>query len=161
MDNHPYSSLAQSVERMTVNHDVVGSSPTGGAKQRPRFGEVFCLSRPASGQGGIAPPVGLNQTTSRFENVTPVALLTERKRFQDAIGTPGAPFQLSLFARASGANHRCRWGLVFRCAGWDEIAPRWAQPNDNTIRKRNARRPFFLVIFVEKLKIFLKLAKDS
>ena len=77
---------------MTVNHDVVGSSPTGGAKQRPRFGEVFCLSRPASGQGGIAPPVGLNQTTSRFENVTPVALLTERKRFQDAIGTPGAPF---------------------------------------------------------------------
>ncbi len=30
-----YSSLAQSVERMTVNHDVVGSSPTGGAKQNP------------------------------------------------------------------------------------------------------------------------------
>ena len=28
-----YSSLAQSVERMTVNHDVVGSSPTGGAKK--------------------------------------------------------------------------------------------------------------------------------
>ena len=26
-----HSSLAQSVERMTVNHDVVGSSPTGGA----------------------------------------------------------------------------------------------------------------------------------
>ena len=26
-----YSSIAQSVERMTVNHDVVGSSPTGGA----------------------------------------------------------------------------------------------------------------------------------
>ena len=25
-----YSSIAQSVERMTVNHDVVGSSPTGG-----------------------------------------------------------------------------------------------------------------------------------
>ena len=29
-----YSSLAQSVERMTVNHDVVGSSPTRGAKNR-------------------------------------------------------------------------------------------------------------------------------
>ena len=29
-----YSSLAQSVERMTVNHDVVGSSPTGGAKTK-------------------------------------------------------------------------------------------------------------------------------
>ena len=27
-----YSSLAQSVERVTVNHDAVGSSPTGGAK---------------------------------------------------------------------------------------------------------------------------------
>ena len=26
-----YSSLAQSVERVTVNHDVVGSSPTRGA----------------------------------------------------------------------------------------------------------------------------------
>ena len=30
-----YSSLAQSVEHMTVNHGVVGSSPTGGAKQNP------------------------------------------------------------------------------------------------------------------------------
>ena len=29
-----YSSIAQSVERMTVNHDVVGSSPTWGAKAR-------------------------------------------------------------------------------------------------------------------------------
>ena len=28
---HSYSSLAQSVERMTVNHDVAGSSPAGGA----------------------------------------------------------------------------------------------------------------------------------
>ena len=26
------SSIAQSVERMTVNHDVTGSSPVGGAK---------------------------------------------------------------------------------------------------------------------------------
>ena len=25
-----FSAIAQSVERMTVNHDVVGSSPTGG-----------------------------------------------------------------------------------------------------------------------------------
>lgn len=29
-----YSSLAQSVERVTVNHDVVGSSPTGGARKK-------------------------------------------------------------------------------------------------------------------------------
>ena len=28
-----YSSIAQSVERMTVNHDVAGSSPAWGAKQ--------------------------------------------------------------------------------------------------------------------------------
>ena len=30
---HKYSSIAQSVERMTVNHDVTGSSPVGGAKK--------------------------------------------------------------------------------------------------------------------------------
>ena len=29
---HLHSSIAQSVERMTVNHDVTGSSPVGGAK---------------------------------------------------------------------------------------------------------------------------------
>lgn len=29
-----YSSIAQSVERMTVNHDVTGSSPVGGANTR-------------------------------------------------------------------------------------------------------------------------------
>ena len=28
---HLHSSIAQSVERMTVNHDVTGSSPVGGA----------------------------------------------------------------------------------------------------------------------------------
>ena len=31
---HSYSSLAQSVEHMTVNHGVVGSSPTGGARKK-------------------------------------------------------------------------------------------------------------------------------
>ena len=29
-----YSSIAQSVERMTVNHDVTGSSPVGGATRK-------------------------------------------------------------------------------------------------------------------------------
>ena len=33
-----YSSLAQSVERMTVNHDVAGSSPARGAI----LGQQFC-----------------------------------------------------------------------------------------------------------------------
>ena len=32
-----YSSLAQSVEHMTVNHRVVGSSPTRGAKKTEQF----------------------------------------------------------------------------------------------------------------------------
>ena len=32
-----YSSIAQSVERMTVNHDVTGSSPVGGAKKAVEF----------------------------------------------------------------------------------------------------------------------------
>ena len=32
-----YSSLAQSVERMTVNHDVAGSSPAGGANKKVTF----------------------------------------------------------------------------------------------------------------------------
>ena len=41
-----YSSLAQSVERMTVNHDVVGSSPTGGAKARARIRVPFCFGSP-------------------------------------------------------------------------------------------------------------------
>ena len=43
-----YSSLAQSVERMTVNHDVAGSSPARGAKESlenivfSRFFLLFC-----------------------------------------------------------------------------------------------------------------------
>ena len=40
-----YSSLAQSVERMTVNHDVAGSSPAGGANKKAdhKSGLFFCL----------------------------------------------------------------------------------------------------------------------
>ena len=37
-----YSPIAQSVERVTVNHDVVGSSPTWGAK-KIETGQKFCL----------------------------------------------------------------------------------------------------------------------
>ena len=32
-----YSPIAQSVERVTVNHDVVGSSPTWGASKTPVY----------------------------------------------------------------------------------------------------------------------------
>ena len=39
-----YSPIAQSVERVTVNHDVVGSSPTWGArKKRIPYGVRFLL----------------------------------------------------------------------------------------------------------------------
>ena len=39
-----YSWLAQSVERMTVNHDVAGSSPASGVKQKPPNRVVFCFA---------------------------------------------------------------------------------------------------------------------
>ncbi len=38
---YEYSSIAQSVERVTVNHDVVGSSPTGGARKKHRLSRCF------------------------------------------------------------------------------------------------------------------------
>ena len=47
-----YSSIAQSVERMTVNHDVTGSSPVRGAKSPSRktwtfsFAPVLMLREP-------------------------------------------------------------------------------------------------------------------
>ena len=41
-----YSSIAQSVERMTVNHDVTGSSPVGGATTELYFDySVFFLAQ--------------------------------------------------------------------------------------------------------------------
>ena len=57
-----YSSIAQSVERMTVNHDVTGSSPVGGAKQEEVtinfYGNFFLLF------------IYLNSTPRRYENST-------------------------------------------------------------------------------------------
>ena len=38
-----YSPIAQSVERVTVNHDVVGSSPTWGAKKKSRSKDLLFL----------------------------------------------------------------------------------------------------------------------
>ena len=49
--NHPagcfvlYSSIAQSVERMTVNHDVTGSSPVGGATKSSIYCYSFLVSK--------------------------------------------------------------------------------------------------------------------
>ena len=39
-----YSSIAQSVERMTVNHDVTGSSPVRGAKHRKSGAFLFYIA---------------------------------------------------------------------------------------------------------------------
>ena len=44
-----YSPIAQSVERVTVNHDVVGSSPTWGAKKKSRSNDLlFFVSKLSS-----------------------------------------------------------------------------------------------------------------
>ncbi len=55
-----YSSIAQSVERMTVNHDVVGSSPTWGAKVWP-LGQVV-KTPPFHGDNTSSNLVGVTKT---------------------------------------------------------------------------------------------------
>ena len=40
-----YSSIAQSVERMTVNHDVTGSSPVGGAKKNTHYQQLVLMTQ--------------------------------------------------------------------------------------------------------------------
>ena len=42
---HSYSSIAQSVERMTVNHDVTGSSPVGGAKKNTHYQQLVLMTQ--------------------------------------------------------------------------------------------------------------------
>ena len=59
-----YSSLAQSVERMTVNHDVVGSSPTRGAKLWP-LGQVV-KTPPFHGDNMGSNPVGVTKKKRQF-----------------------------------------------------------------------------------------------
>ena len=44
-DGNNYSSIAQSVERRTVNPQVVGSSPTRGANQKLEPRKRFCFLR--------------------------------------------------------------------------------------------------------------------
>ena len=46
-----YSSIAQSVERMTVNHDVTGSSPVRGAKKKKTIVDgLFLFDFPCYGE---------------------------------------------------------------------------------------------------------------
>ena len=47
LERRKYSSIAQSVERMTVNHDVTGSSPVGGAISFMLYDIAFCFGRKA------------------------------------------------------------------------------------------------------------------
>ena len=58
-------------------------------------------------------PVGLNQTTSRFENETPAAPSDREKAFSKRHKDARRPVSLSVFARASCANHRCRPWVTF------------------------------------------------
>ena len=50
-----YSSIAQSVERMTVNHDVTGSSPVRGAKGLARKCESFFYGSELNGLKPVTP----------------------------------------------------------------------------------------------------------
>ena len=53
-----YSSLAQLAERMTVNHDVAGSSPAGGARKKHLLRQVLFSSNPKDWYG-ISPQVSM------------------------------------------------------------------------------------------------------
>ena len=62
IDIYEYSSLAQSVEHMTVNHRVVGSSPTGGANVWP-LGQVV-KTPPFHGDNMGSNPVGVTKKST-------------------------------------------------------------------------------------------------
>ena len=49
-----YSSIAQSVEHLTVNQGVTGSSPVGGARKKHLQSQVLFSTK--SADGGINPP---------------------------------------------------------------------------------------------------------
>ena len=74
-----YSSLAQSVEHLTVNQGVAGSSPAGGAKKKKQISDLLCLFgffppmtsfydtlfRAKRGTGGNASPKGCFATSAK------------------------------------------------------------------------------------------------
>ena len=49
-----FRGVVQSVERMTVNHDVAGSSPAGGARKKHLPKQVLFSTKSADGE--IDPP---------------------------------------------------------------------------------------------------------
>ena len=62
LEKNKYSFIAQSVERMTVNHDVAGSSPAGGAKKEK-------YAKRASFFGRLSQPAKLKRHYSSANNV--------------------------------------------------------------------------------------------
>ena len=88
-----YSSLAQSVEHMTVNHGVVGSSPTGGAKygnavtsvwrhylsKLRAFSSVGQSSRLITGRSWVRVPEGPPTTMLKASRYRGIAQLVERR----------------------------------------------------------------------------------
>ena len=61
-----YSAIAQLAERMTVNHDVVGSSPTGGVMMYRLAGRVVRAGRRST----IGNRVGISKVSQGFESLT-------------------------------------------------------------------------------------------
>ena len=82
---------------MTVNHDVVGSSPTGGAKQGTslRRGSLFVSS----------PPVGIGPRHHDLKTPGLSPLFAAAKAFSKRRLDARRSVLYTLFARASGANH--------------------------------------------------------
>ena len=65
MGCHLYSSIAQSVERLTVNQDVAGSSPAGGAKVE--FGSSVATLNPNF--HNIAPLINRQRSWTRLREI--------------------------------------------------------------------------------------------
>ena len=67
-EHSPYSSLAQSVERMTVNHDVAGSSPAGGTKKQAGRKTCFFLSNPKDWYGITRRVYGIRRNATAWHH---------------------------------------------------------------------------------------------
>ena len=70
-----YSSIAQSVERMTVNHDVTGSSPVRGAKKKASRETCFFLSNPKDWYGITRRVYGIRRKATAWHHASACILL--------------------------------------------------------------------------------------
>ena len=100
---HLYSSIAQSVERMTVNHDVTGSSPVGGAKKE------YSLSTVGVDDAG-GPPVPIPNTEVKPCSAEDSALVTRcENRKMPTSDSECSSFYIHIYL----ANR-----FNFNCSGW-------------------------------------------